>query len=423
MFMRLAVEQARAAAVSGEVPVGAVVVKNGQVIATGRNSSIHTHDPTGHAEIQALRAAAAVLGNYRLDGCELFVTLEPCAMCAGAMLHARLDRVVFGATDPKTGAAGSVINVFAQAQLNHHTQVQGRTMADECASELQEFFRQRRDLQSRTRRAHHPLRDDALRTSDSHFLALPDYPWQPRYINHLPSLAGLRMHYLDEGPRSAPRTYVCLHRTPVWSYFFRHMIPLFLESGARVVAPDLIGFGKSDKPKKESVHHFSFHQQTLLELIKELDLRQVVLVVQGATNFLGLTLPLIEPERFIGTVVVDSPCNAMDCASCSAPFPNTGHRAAVSAFESGAADPQDRGKDVLTRQILDPMRTQWPGKMLWAQAGQPPVSGLPVEQFLLQAMENGTASRWNPTDAVHGEDSAWHREIATVTLTCFGAGT
>lgn len=421
--MRLAVEQARAAAVSGEVPVGAVVVKNGQVIARGRNSSIHTHDPTGHAEIQALRAAAAVLGNYRLDGCELFVTLEPCAMCAGAMLHARLDRVVFGATDPKTGAAGSVIDVFALAQLNHHTQVQGGVMADECARELQEFFRQRRDLQSRTRRAHHPLRDDALRTSDSRFLALPDYPWQPRYINHLASLAGLRMHYLDEGTRNAPRTYVCLHRTPVWSYFFRHMIPPLLESGGRVIAPDFIGFGKSDKPKKESAHHFSFHQQTLLELFRELDLRQVVLVVQGATNLVGLTLPLIEPERFIGAVVVDSSCNAMDCASCNAPFPDTGHRAAVSAFETGVMDPLGRGKDMLTQQTLDHVRKQWHGKMLWARDGQPPVSGLLAEQFLLQATENGAASHRNPTDAANGEDAAWHREIATATLSCFGAGT
>ena len=105
-FMTLALHEAQAAAAAGEVPVGAVVVKDGQVIATGRNSPISDHDPTAHAEIVALRAAAQALGNYRLDGCELFVTLEPCAMCSGAMLHSRLKRVVFGAPDPKTGAAG-----------------------------------------------------------------------------------------------------------------------------------------------------------------------------------------------------------------------------------------------------------------------------------------------------------------------------
>ena len=123
--MRLALAEARAAADAGEVPVGAVVVKDGRVIATGRNAPIAAHDPTAHAEIVALRAAAEALSNYRLDGCQLFVTLEPCAMCAGAMLHARLARVVYGAAEPKTGAAGSVLDLFALAPLNHQTQVQG----------------------------------------------------------------------------------------------------------------------------------------------------------------------------------------------------------------------------------------------------------------------------------------------------------
>ena len=120
-WMREALAQAQAAALAGEVPVGAVVVKDGQVIATGRNAPVLGHDPTAHAEIVALRAAAQQLGNYRLDGCTLYVTLEPCAMCSGAMLHARVPRVVFGATDPKTGAAGSVLNLFGHAELNHHT--------------------------------------------------------------------------------------------------------------------------------------------------------------------------------------------------------------------------------------------------------------------------------------------------------------
>jgi tRNA(adenine34) deaminase len=142
--MELALAQAALAGAASEVPVGAVMLKDGIVIATGYNTPIATHDPSAHAEMQALRAAAHLLGNYRLPDCELFVTLEPCAMCAGAMLHARLKRVVFGAADPKTGAAGSVIDLFAQTQLNHQTQVQGGIMAQECADMLQTFFRQRR---------------------------------------------------------------------------------------------------------------------------------------------------------------------------------------------------------------------------------------------------------------------------------------
>ena len=143
-FMRLALAQAALAAAEGEVPVGAVVVCNGQVIATGRNAPIGGHDPTAHAEIIALRAAAAALGNYRLPECELYVTLEPCAMCSGAMLHARLKRVVFGAADSKTGAAGSVINLFEQSQLNHQTATSGGVLAAECATLLKGFFSQRR---------------------------------------------------------------------------------------------------------------------------------------------------------------------------------------------------------------------------------------------------------------------------------------
>ena len=143
-FMQLALAQARLAALGGEVPVGAVVVYKGEVIATGRNAPIEGHDPTAHAEIIALRTAAKALGNYRLPGCTLYVTLEPCAMCSGAMLHARLERVVFGAVDAKTGAAGSVINLFVQSQLNHQTVLQGGVLADQSAKLLKDFFSQRR---------------------------------------------------------------------------------------------------------------------------------------------------------------------------------------------------------------------------------------------------------------------------------------
>lgn len=142
--MRQALSQAHNAWALGEVPVGALVVKDGQVIATGFNQPIGSHDPTAHAEIMALRAAATMLGNYRLPGCELYVTLEPCAMCVGAILHARIARVVFGAPDPKTGACGSVVNLFEQGKLNHHASVTGGVLADECGNLLREFFVERR---------------------------------------------------------------------------------------------------------------------------------------------------------------------------------------------------------------------------------------------------------------------------------------
>ncbi|WP_338859871.1 tRNA adenosine(34) deaminase TadA [Mycetohabitans rhizoxinica] len=143
-FMALARAAARRAYAIGEVPVGAVVVRGDEVIAQGFNQPISTHDPSAHAEMVALRAAAQSLPNYRMPGCELYVTLEPCLMCAGAIMHARIARVVFGAHDPKTGACGSVVDVFAQPRLNHHTSVVGGVLADECSHELSQFFVERR---------------------------------------------------------------------------------------------------------------------------------------------------------------------------------------------------------------------------------------------------------------------------------------
>ena len=143
--MRLALAQAQVAGAAGEVPVGAIVVDaKGAVIGAGFNRTISDHDPSAHAEIVALRQAAAHLQNYRLPGASLFVTLEPCAMCMGAMLHARLDRVVYGATDPKMGACGSVLDLPALRQLNHQTSVVGGLLADECGALLRGFFRERR---------------------------------------------------------------------------------------------------------------------------------------------------------------------------------------------------------------------------------------------------------------------------------------
>jgi tRNA(adenine34) deaminase len=422
--MQLALAQAREAAAAGEVPVGAVVVRRGQVIASGRNAPVDGHDPTAHAEIVALRAAAQALGNYRLDGCELFVTLEPCAMCSGAMLHARLKRVVFGAPDPKTGAAGSVINLFAQAPLNHQTQLQSGVLAAQCGALLQDFFRLRRDEQRSEARLGHPLRDDALRTPDAAFARLPGYSWQPRYLSNLPALGGLRMHYLDERESleeggDQGLTYLCLHGNPAWSYLYRKMIPAFLQAGHRVVAPDLIGFGKSDKPKKDSFHSFSTHRQILLELVERLDLQRVVLVVQDWGGLLGLTLPMAAPQRYHGLLVMnttlatgDAPLpagflawremcaknpgfdvarllargnpqmSAEECAAYQAPFPDRGHRAALRAFPAMVPEFEDQDGAAVSRAACEFWREHWTGQTLMMVGAQDPVLGVAVMQAL-----------------------------------------
>jgi len=411
-FMRLALAEAQAAALAGEVPVGAVVVKDGRVIATGRNAPIDGHDPTAHAEIVALRAAAQALGNYRLEGCSLYVTLEPCAMCSGAMLHARLARVVFGAADPRTGAAGSVLDLFGYPQINHQTAVQGGVLAEEGAQLLRGFFKERRVNP-------HPLRDDALRTPDERFQNLPDYPWEPRYLSDLPSLGGLRMHYLDEGPKDAPLTWLCLHGNPAWSYLYRKMIPVFLGSGARVVAPDLIGFGRSDKPKKDGAHSFSWHRQVLLELVERLDLRQIVLVVQDWGGLLGLTLPMAAPERYRGLLVMNTTLATgeiplspgflawrtmcaqnpefdvarlfargnpqmapAECAAYNAPFPDRGHRAALRAFPPMVPEHVDDDGAAVSRQARDFWSREWQGRSLMVIGQQDPVLGDAVMQVL-----------------------------------------
>lgn len=423
-FMQLALAQAREAAAEGEVPVGAVVVRRGQVIATGRNAPIDGHDPTAHAEIVALRAAAQALGNYRLEECELFVTLEPCAMCSGAMLQARLKRVVFGASDAKTGAAGSVLNLFAQPQLNHQTQLRGGVQASDSSALLQEFFRRRRSENRAAAMRAHPLRDDALRTPEAAFAGLPGYPWSPRYLSDLPALGGLRMHYLDEpGQGNEALTYLCLHGNPAWSYLYRKMIPLFVQAGHRVVAPDLVGFGKSDKPKRNGFHTFSTHRQILLELVERLDLKNVVLVVQGWGGLLGLTLPMAAPGRYKGLLVMntllacgDAPLPAgflawrktcarhsefdvgrlLACgnpqmhpeerAAFNAPFPDKGHRAALRAFPAMLPASEDEDGAAASREARQFWREGWTGQTLMAVGAQDPVFGVPVMRALQAQM-------------------------------------
>lgn len=319
--MGLALEQALQAAAAGEVPVGAVLVKDGQLIASGRNAPIAGHDPTAHAEVMALREAARVLGNYRLDGCTLYVTLEPCAMCCGAMLHARLERVVFGAADPRTGAAGSVLDLFANTQLNHRTQVQGGVCAQACAQLLKDFFKPRRINVS-------PLRDDALRTSDSAFDGAPEMPGRSCWFSDLPSLQGLRMHVQDTGPANATHATLWVHGPDDWSLAWRDA--LLAAPAGRHIAPDLIGFGRSDKPKKEGFHLLHTHAQALDELCDHLALTRVTLVGATESRLLLQTLAARRPERYalggLQTPVSLSPFWR------EAPYPDKGHRSGPRAL-------------------------------------------------------------------------------------------
>ena len=365
--MRAALAQAQAAAAAGEVPVGAVVVKDGVVVGRGRNAPVAAQDPTAHAEIMALRDAAQQLGNYRLDGCTLYVTLEPCVMCSGAALHARLARVVYGAAEPKTGAAGSVLDLFAEPRLNHHTHIVRGVLAAECSALMAGFFQQRRREKQAAARAAHPLRDDALRTREAAFADLPDYPWAPHYASDWPSLQGLRLHYLDEGPRAAPLTWLCLHGTGAWSYQWRHLLPALLTAGQRVVAPDLIGFGKSDKPKKPGWHTLPNHHRILLELLEQADVQRCVLVVQGGAGPLGLTLPMAASQRFVGALLLDTCLEGgrhwiaatPGGPAYEVPFPDAGHRAALRAFATVPAP-----EPALAQAVRAFWRDQWEGRAL-----------------------------------------------------------
>ena len=333
-------------------------------------------------------------------------------MCSGAMLHARVDRVVFGAADPRTGAVGSVLNLFTHSQLNHQTQVTGGVLADACGQLLKDFFKPRRVNPD-------PVREDALRTPDAAFANLPDYPWAPHYVSDLPSAKGLRLHYLDEGPPDADVTWLCLHGNPAWSYLYRKMLPVFLQSGARVVAPDLIGFGKSDKPKKDSFHTFDTHRQILLDLIDRLDLHKVVLVVQDWGGILGLTLPMAAPARYQGLLVMNttlatgelplSPgflawrdwCQSQpqfdvgklfargnrdlspeEAQAYNAPFPDKGFRAALRAFPPMVPEFADSPGAAVSRQAQAFWRDDWQGKSFMAIGQQDPVLGETVMRRL-----------------------------------------
>ncbi len=326
-FMQLALAQARQAAQAGEVPVGAVVVRAGQVIATGRNSPLENTDPTAHAEINALRAAAKALGNYRLDDCTLYVTLEPCAMCSGALLNARLQRVVFGATEPKTGAVASVVQLLDNPQLNHQTQWQGGVLAPACASVLQDFFEQRRQAHQQSKT---PLREDALRPGDDLWLTL-DLPraWS-RFETQWPSLNGLRLHWFDnqQALHSTASQHVYLHGLESWSACY---LP-YLTASQPAIALDLSGFGLSDKPKKESAHSVAWHVSVLSDFFRHVVPQAqhifVPLTLQGLILPLQQAVPYLTIHGFTQEPGLCAP------HVLQAPYPDKGHLAGPRALRA-----------------------------------------------------------------------------------------
>jgi pimeloyl-ACP methyl ester carboxylesterase len=262
---------------------------------------------------------------------------------------------------------------------------------------------------------------DALRTPDERFARLSWFPFSPHYLEDLRGYEGLRMHYLDEGPQDAPHTFLCLHGEPTWAYLYRKMIPVFLESGARVVAPDFFGFGRSDKPVDDAVYSFGFHRGSLTRLLEELDLRDITLVCQDWGGILGLTLPMDMPERFTrllvmntalpvgepvspgfagwkayaasdpdlpvaGLLALSSPgvLSPLDLSAYAAPFPDQRYKAGVRAFPRLVPVESDMEGAELCRSAREYLRHQWKGPVRMAVGMADPVLGPPVMSELRQ---------------------------------------
>lgn len=318
-YMREALLQAEQAAAAGEVPVGAVVVHQGRIVGRGHNRSITRQDVTAHAEIEAIRQASQTLGNYRLDDCELYVTLEPCVMCSGAILGARMARVVYGAREPKTGAAGSVTNLFADTRLNHHTDVAGGVLEAECGAALQAFFQQRRQAQQADREKSF-LRDDALRADKGTCAAWPA-DLRSVFFSGWPALEGLRLHVLLAGEGAATGV-LALHGPAQWSAAYVTAGQALAGAGLALIAPDLIGFGLSDKPKKARWHSLAKHAAVLRELLERLPHTQLTLVCPP--SMWPLAHLLLPHPKLLRCMTIDEPVLTPQLQD--APYPDAGHR-------------------------------------------------------------------------------------------------
>jgi len=298
----------------------------------------------------------------------------------------------------------------------------------------------------------------ALRTPDDRFANLPGFAFAPRYIDDLGDpFTGLRLHYLDEGPREARTTFLCLHGQPTWSYLYRRMIPVFTAAGHRVVAPDFFGFGRSDKPTDEAVYTFTFHRTGLLRFIERLDLRSICLVCQDWGGLLGLTLPMDQPDRFRRLLVMNttlatgdaplgeaflawrafsnrSPDMAIgallkracphltdaEAAAYDAPYPDARYKAGVRRFPNLVCDHPDADGAALSRRARDWWRTQWNGQSLMAVGMKDPVLGPPVMADL-RTHVRGCPPPLEIADGGHFVQE-WGAPIAQAALEAFNPG-
>lgn len=266
---------------------------------------------------------------------------------------------------------------------------------------------------------------DALRTPEERFDGLPDFPYTPRYLDNLKGFEGLRLHYLDEGPEGSVATFLCLHGEPTWSYLYRRMIPVFTRAGGRVVAPDLFGFGRSDKPVDGSAYHFDFHRNSLLALIDQLDLADITLVCQDWGGIIGLTLPMAMPERFSRLMVMNTTLGSGDyqlskgfrdwrawvqnnpdlspgrllkltcphlspaeCRAYDAPFPGVRFKAGVRRFPDMVPDHPDAAGARLSRDARKWLGDSWRGRSFMAIGMQDPVLGPSVMRALKNDIRN-----------------------------------
>jgi haloalkane dehalogenase len=295
---------------------------------------------------------------------------------------------------------------------------------------------------------------EVLRTPEERFIDLPDFPYAPIYIDDLKGFEGLRLHYVDEGPQSADRIFLCLHGEPTWSYLYRKMIPVFTAAGYRVVAPDYFGFGRSDKPVDDAVYTFDFHRNMLIAFIEHLDLKNMTLVCQDWGGILGLTLPMDMAERFPRMLIMNtalatgdiklsqgfldwrawvkdnpdlSPGRLMhltcphlseaECAAYEAPFPDVKYKAGVRRFPEIVPDQPDAPGAELSRNARKWLRNEWAGQVFMAVGMQDPVLGPPVMKALRNEIRN-SPEPYEHMEAGHFVQE-WGEDIARESLTAF----
>lgn len=301
--MQLALQQACIAETTGEIPVGAVVLLDGEVVGVGHNQTISSNDPTAHAEVVALRAAANKLGNYRLDKCTVYVTLEPCAMCMGAMLHSRVAQVYFGAYDPKTGACGSVLNLPGEPRINHHCKVTGGILDSVCSRHLSDYFVR---LRAKKHQRHVPMREDALRlplgTLTNYMAGVESHT-----IDDIKAANGLRVQVWHSPlPPSTPKNLVlCLHGSTSWSCIFRNFLVSDLPDTTVVWALDCLGHGGSDKTKKGYEFNLENQLNVLDEFLTLLPESTVHVVGQDTGSELAVHLASSNPNRIASLTLLN----------------------------------------------------------------------------------------------------------------------